>query len=276
MLVCNAKSDYSVILPVYKNDKPEFFRRAIDSILNQTIKSNDIIIICDGRIPSELDKLVTNYGKEPNVNVIRIEQPLGLWNAINVGIKNSKNELIARMDSDDISVSNRAALQLAAFDDDAALSIVGGQIAEFENSPDNVIAYRKVSTNHDDIVRFSKRRSPFNHPTVMYKKSCLLQLAGYNRLSKTEDYDLWLRMLSEGYKAKNLDQVLLYYRVNNAAISRRKSWAKTRELIKLRIKYYRVGYIKCGDMLIANAVNLFLFIMPNKVSYLFYRRFLRQ
>jgi glycosyltransferase involved in cell wall biosynthesis len=276
MLVCNAKSDYSVILPVYKNDKPEFFRRAIDSILNQTIKSNDIIIICDGRIPSELDKLVTNYGKEPNVNVIRIEQPLGLWNAINVGIKNSKNELIARMDSDDISVSNRAALQLAAFDDDAALSIVGGQIAEFENSPDNVIAYRKVPTNHDDIVRFSKRRSPFNHPTVMYKKSCLLQLAGYNRLSKTEDYDLWLRMLSEGYKAKNLDQVLLYYRVNNAAISRRKSWAKTRELIKLRIKYYRVGYIKCGDMLIANAVNLFLFIMPNKVSYLFYRRFLRQ
>jgi glycosyltransferase involved in cell wall biosynthesis len=219
---------------------------------------------------------VTNYGKEPNVNVIRIEQPLGLWNAINVGIKNSKNELIARMDSDDISVSNRAALQLAAFDDDAALSIVGGQIAEFENSPDNVIAYRKVPTNHDDIVRFSKRRSPFNHPTVMYKKSCLLQLAGYNRLSKTEDYDLWLRMLSEGYKAKNLDQVLLYYRVNNAAISRRKSWAKTRELIKLRIKYYRVGYIKCGDMLIANAVNLFLFIMPNKVSYLFYRRFLRQ
>ena len=267
---------YSVIMSVYKKDRPEWFEQAIKSLLNQTIRSDDIVIIADGPLTSRLNAVLRQHAKKESISVIRLRTNQGLGNALNLGIKRVRNELIARMDADDIAVPNRFELQIAEFNKNPDLDILGGQIAEFIDNPDEIVAYRKVPTTHLEIKKFARRRNPFNHPTVMYKKSTVQRLGCYDISAiRIEDYDLWLRALSNGAVCANVDIVLLKYRSTVDAMKRRKTLTSLKNHIKARTRFYTREYISLSDFLYGVTAQTILFIMPIGLAGVVFRKVVR-
>lgn len=258
---------YSVVMAIYKKDRPEWFQQALQSLQNQTVISDDIVIVADGPLTPQLDAVLRQYEDEKSISLIRLRKNKGLGNALNIGIEQTKNELIARMDSDDIAVLNRFELQMTEFDKNPKLDILGGQIAEFINNPDEIVAHRKVPTTHAEIKKFARRRSPFNHPTIMYRKSTIQKLGCYDVSAiRVEDYDLWLRALSQGAVCANLDSVLLNYRSTIDAMRRRKTLTSLRNHIKARTRFYTRGYISLTDLLYGVMTQTVLFVMPTKLA----------
>lgn len=264
-------------MAVYHKDNLEWFCDSIESILNQTTESNDIVIVRDGAVPSYIENKLKYY-EENNINirVIRLKKNKGLGNALNEGIKYCKNELVARMDADDISVKNRFEIQLEMFNNHTDLSILGGQIAEFDGATDNIISYREVPLTHSDIMKFAKLRSPFNHPTVMYKKSDVLAAGGYGCLLRTEDYELWLNMLSKGVKTANLQNVLLYYRLTPDNSKRKSTWLQYKEAVKLCNNSRKLGTLNAFEFIYTTILRTAFFITPLPIKRLVYIHLLRR
>ena len=269
---------YSVLMSVYYKEKPEYLDLSIKSILDQTVKPDEFIIVEDGPLTVELDEVINKYLKDNTevFHVIKLKQNGGLGHALNIGIKASRNELIARMDSDDISLPDRCEKQLKAFQVNPELSIIGTQIDEFINDPKNVVSSRIVPTTDEDIRKFARRRSPFNHPTVMYRKSDLLRLKGYQTSGRKEDLDLFIRMINNGCKALNLNEALLLYRSNEDNLKRRKTWKNCSEYIQIMFGFYRKGYCGLSDLLYVIVGQLLLFILPTKLAGIMSFSFLRK
>lgn len=268
--------DYSVVMAVYKNDRSVWFREALDSIINQTVKSNDVILVRDGKVSQKLEDVLIEYEERLGVKVIRLEEGVGAGEARNIGIRQAKHSLVAIMDADDIAVPRRFELQLAMFRDNPHLTIAGGQIAEFEVRPDTVVSYRQVPLLHEEIVAFSKRRSPFNNMCVCFVKDYILEVGGYKKSTHAEDYNLWLELLSRGRIGMNVADVLCLVRTDAAALKRRITWERTSELLKLRYKYFRTGYIGTSDLLVASVANIGLFVAPAGVVKFVYKKVLRK
>lgn len=163
---------FSVVMAVYEKDKPEWLRQSVESIINQTVQSDDIVIVCDGPVGAELKAVLREYeGRHDAVRVVRLSVNVGAGEARNKGVGATRHELVAIMDADDISLPHRFDLQLKQFKKNPELTLVGGQISEFEGESDNILSYRKVPIEYEEIKRFARYRSPINHVTVMFKKS---------------------------------------------------------------------------------------------------------
>lgn len=213
---------FSVLMSVYKNDVCEYLNQAIESILDQTVKPNEIVIVVDGPISTNLKNILKEYEKKYNIfKIIYLEKNQGLGNALRVGLEQCSYNIVARMDSDDISVSNRFEKQIKEFEIDKDLDIVGGQIYEFINNKENIICSREVPIENDDIYEYAKKRCPFNHVTVMFKKNSVLKCGGYLDWYNNEDYYLWIRMMESKAKFKNIPAYLAYARVGNKMYQRR-------------------------------------------------------
>lgn len=195
----------------------------MQSIYDQTVKTNDFVLICDGPLNKALDtiiaKMQTKFGKVLHVH--RLKKNGGLGNALNVGITLCKNELIARMDSDDISYPDRCERQLRIFASHPDISICSGIVEEFTSDPMKVDARRVPPETNSEILKFAKSRNPFNHPCVMYKKSAVEAVDSYQDFYLLEDYYLWLRMLMVGYQGYNLQEPLLHMRAGSDMYKRR-------------------------------------------------------
>lgn len=214
---------YSVLMSVYVNERKEYLEQAIYSIMTQTIPPNDFVIVCDGPLTSELDAVITGLSNQnPDVfQILRLEKNQGLGKALNAGIKLCRNELVARMDSDDISRPYRCEKELEIFAQCPEVSIVGSAVEEFSVSPDHVEAMRIVPENNEDIIRFAKMRCPFNHPSVMFKKSDVINVGNYATTRCAQDYYLWVKMLMAGYQGYNVQEPLVWMRVTDNLFKRR-------------------------------------------------------
>lgn len=267
---------YSIVMSVYGQDRPEWFEQALQSLLDQTVASSDIVIVADGPLTPQLDAVLHQYVNGKTISLIRLRINQGLGNALNVGIKQAKNELIGRMDSDDIAAPNRFELQIAEFCQNPQLDILGGQIAEFVDSIDKIVAYRKVPTTHHQIQQFARRRSPFNHPTVMFRKSTIQRLGGYDASAiRIEDYDLWLRALANGATCANIDAVLLYYRSTTDAMKRRKTFTSLKNHVKARARFYSKKYISLPDLVYGVVTQTVLFVLPAKLTTAIFKKVVR-
>lgn len=256
--------DYSVLMSIYKNEKPAFFEKSIESMLQQTYKPNEIVIVQDGELTYELKVLLESYKKNyPNLfTIVELKKNLGLGKALDIGLKYCKNELVARMDTDDISLKNRCELQIKEFLKDNKLSIVGTMIDEFYENPDNVVASRIVPCEYQEIIKFSRKRNPFNHPTVMYKKTAVFNSGGYGENRRNQDLDLFVRMLINGCIAKNINKSLLLFRANKDNLNRRKSWEKCKSYIQLIYKFWRKGHSRFLDLVIVTISQLIIYFSP--------------
>ena len=218
---------FSVVISVYRNDKPEFVARALDSVTSlQTRKPNEIVLVVDGPISSNLAELI----KEREItssglyNIIWLSENRGLGNALQIGVEAAKYEIIARMDSDDISVPDRFEKQISFLAEHPECDIVGGQISEFIGSEDNIIGKRIVPCDNKDILMWLKGRCPFNHMTVTALRSRILEVGNYLEWHFNEDYYLWIRMALAGCNFANLPEILVNVRVGKEMYSRRGGW----------------------------------------------------
>lgn len=216
-------SPFSIAMSVYQKDNAAFFDRALQSITEQqTIMPSEIVLVCDGPLNSDLDKVIDTYQtKYPIFNIIRLPQNKGLGNALKLAVEKASNELIARMDSDDVSVSDRFEQQLAFFRNHPEIDIVGGDITEFIGKEENIVGKRAVPTTDAEIKEYMKKRAAFNHVSVMYKKSAVLAAGGYQEWFWNEDYYLWIRMQLKKAVFANTGTTLVNVRVGEEMYQRR-------------------------------------------------------
>lgn len=218
---------FSVLMSVYKNDSPEHLKLALESIFEkQTKKPDEIVIVLDGPIGKELQEVLENFShdKKGTVKLLPQRENHGLGEALRIGSRACTCDYIFRMDSDDISASNRFELQSKYIAEHPEIDVLGGNIAEFVIKPDeDGKRIRSCPTDLNSIIKMGKKRNPMNHVSTCIKRSALLESGGYLPLKLLEDYYLWLRMIVKGYKFTNLDQTLVYVRVGNGFESRRSS-----------------------------------------------------
>ena len=264
--------EYSVLMSVYHKEKPEYLKQAIESIQTQTISTNDFVLVCDGPLNEQLDGVIAAKQQEmgTTLNVVRLAKNSGLGNALNEGIKYCKNELVARMDSDDIAYPDRCETQIAVFNTHSEVSICSGIVEEFTTDPNTVDTKRVPPETNAEIVEFAKKRNPFNHPCVMYKKSAVEAVGSYQDFYLLEDYYLWLRMLMTGYQGYNIQEPLLHMRAGSDMYLRRAGWKYARTQARLfkfmkKQRFIGVGqYIKScvirsGSSLAPNWLRKFMF-----------------
>lgn len=269
---------YSVLMSIYKKEHPEYLKLALDSMLHQTIKPDEIVLVEDGPLTDALYAIIKEYKKKNStiLKVVENKKNLGLGLALNVGLKKCRNELVARMDTDDISKPNRCEKQLEIFRKRPELAIVGTYIDEFSEGIDDIISQRRVPCDSGAIYKYAKRRSAFNHPTVMYKKSCVLSVGGYSDLKRNQDVDLFGRMLFSGCKAMNIDESLLWFRCGDELAGRRKSWSNTYTYITTIWRFWKMGYASAADFIIVAIAQIMIYFMPLKLQQGIYKRFLRK
>lgn len=215
--------NFSVLIALYEKEKPEFWRACLQSLADQKLPANEIIVVYDGPIPETLHQVTQSFAHLP-IKIHQLPHNMGLARALNRGWKQCAYEWIFRMDSDDIAAPQRFEKQCYFIQNHPQIGLLGGQIAEFEHTINDIQQSRFVPTQHSDIVEFSKRRNPFNHMTIAYRKTNLALLGGYHDHPYMEDYNLWLRMLHNGVQSANLDEVLVYARIGAGMIQRRHGW----------------------------------------------------
>ncbi len=270
--------NYSVLMSVYIKEKPGNLKAAIQSIFDQTIPTNDFVIVCDGPLNAELDAVIDEMlAIHPDsLHVVKLEKNGGLGKALNIGIKECKHELVARMDSDDISRPDRCERQLAVFHEQMDVSICSGIVEEFASSIEIIRARRVPPETQEQILAFAKKRNPFNHPCVMYKKSAVEMAGGYQDFYLLEDYYLWIRMLQEGCVGYNLQKPLLWMRGGSDMYKRRAGWKYAKSQRKL-FKYMRdCGFIGTGQYILSTVTRSTSSMMPNGLRELAYKKVLRK
>lgn len=268
---------YSVLMAVYVKDSPDYLTTALDSMVSQTVGPDEIILVEDGPLTSELYSCIANFKAKHDgiLKTVVLETNGGLGRALNAGLHQCRNELIARMDSDDISLSNRCEKQLQCFMKNNDLDILGTQIYEFVGMKDNIVRSRAVPCTREEIFRFARRRSPFNHPTVIYKKSVVLSHGGYHEYGRKEDLDLFLRMVFSGCNCQNLEDALLLYRTDEKNLKRRKTWKNCSEYISIMWAFFKSKKIGLSDISYVVVGQLAMFLCPSWVVQRLSNRYLR-
>lgn len=206
---------FSVCISVYKNDNPEYVKEALDSMLvYQSVKPDEIVLVQDGPVPAELSVILSKYGSvyEGLVKIIGLEKNGGLGNALKIGVSSAKNDIIARMDSDDICLPDRFEKQINYLETHPECDIIGGQMTEFIGNPDNIVSRREVPLSNEDIYQYMKSRCGLNHVTVMFRKNAVISAGNYKDCFWNEDYYLWVRMMIKGCHFANLPDVLVNVR----------------------------------------------------------------
>lgn len=269
-------------MSVYYKEKPEYLKLAIQSMLNQTVKADEFILVKDGPLTAELDAVINEYVESnPGIfTIIANPTNLGLGPALRKGVIAARNELIARMDSDDYVVHERCEKQLKVFENNPKLGMVGSFEAEFIDSIDNVVSIHKVPENNQEIYQFMRRRCAVLHPTVFFKKSEVMRAGNYQETSfyaVYEDYDLFARMIFDAkVKCYNIQECLYYIRTSEDFYERRggRKYAKT----VLRFKWYlfKKGHMSFVDFCISGLGQAFVCVLPNKVRKTFYMKLLRK
>lgn len=226
---------YSVLMAVYYREKPAHLRQAVESMLAQTAPPEEFVLVCDGPLTPELDSVIAEFCSRnpPLFQVVRLEQNRGLGAALNAGLLRCSNELVARMDSDDMALPDRMERQLEKLRKHPQISALGGQIAEFDTSPQRITAYRTVPCHSGEIREYLRSRSPMNHTTVVLRKSHVLQVGGYREVPGFEDYFLWGRLLSAGFRLRNIPQVCCAVRADEGMYVRRGGVIYFRNAVKL-------------------------------------------
>ena len=238
---------FSVLMSIYYKEKPEYFKKSMESILNQELKPNEIILVEDGPLPKELNIEIEEFVKKnKKIKIIKLEKNMGLGEALKIGVLNCSNEFIARMDTDDIAKPSRFKKQIKIFESNPEIDITGSVIEEFEeiNGEISILGIRKVPETDEKIKKKLKLSNAFNHPTVMFRKSKVLKAGNYNEeFNKLEDYYLWVRMALNNCNFYNIQESLLYFRVTENTSKRRSGIKMFLGDLGLHSYFFKNGFI---------------------------------
>ncbi|PIT58659.1 glycosyltransferase [Snodgrassella alvi] len=213
---------FSVLLSLYAQEQPDWLSACLDSLCAQSIQAEEIIMVLDGTISSELHRILSHYHNRLPLKIIPLPQHMGLGKALNAGLQHCQHEWILRMDTDDICVPERFAHQWAYIQQHPEIALLSGQIAEFSTTPEHISAVRQVPLTDQAIRRYAQWRNPINHMAAAYRKSAVQAVGGYQHHQWMEDYNLWLRLLAAGYPAATLPQPLVHARAGRNMHTRRR------------------------------------------------------
>lgn len=220
----NLSPKISVILPFY-NTKP-YLKEALESILNQSFSDFELIIINDAST-DDSEEIVKNYLNDPRIIYLKNKTNQGIVHNLNLGLKISRAEIIARMDGDDVSLPNRLAKQYEYLTKNPKISAVGTFIRMIDEK-NQAIDFRTKPIQPEEIKKNLINYSPIVHATAMYRKADVLAVGGYQpEWIYVEDIDLWYRLIYRGYLVSNISEFLLLYRYHaNSTAHQGKALAK--------------------------------------------------
>ena len=267
--------NYSVLMSVYYKESPQFLKEAMMSIWNQTYKTNDFILVCDGPLTDDLDIVINEMQQKFGsiLHVQRLKTNSGLGNALNEGLELCKNELVARMDSDDVSRLDRCEKQVKMLENNKAISFCSGTISEFNVAPSIPIGKRSVPLHDKEIRQFSKKRNPMNHPCTMFKKSAVMAVGGYDETYHLfEDYYLWVRLLKNGYKAENTADILLDMRTPLDIYQRRGGKDYAIEMLRFHRWLLSIKWSRRIDFLTGAVPHAIVCVLPNRLRKIVYQK----
>lgn len=272
---------FSVSMCVYGGDNPEFFDAAVSSIVDQTVLPSEIVLTVDGPIPNAIETVIEKYRTQLSnsaiqFRVVYLGKNMGHGEARRICFEHCSCDLIALMDADDLSVPDRFEKQLAVFEKNPDLSIVGGNIQEFIGTPDNCVGKRIVPETDAEIKAYMKKRCPMNQVTVMFRKEAVQKAGGYLDWYCDEDYYLWIRMALSGCQFANVPENLMNVRVGEEMYSRRGGWKYFCSEAKLQGFMLKKGIIGLPRYFINVAQRLVLqVLMPNKLRGFIFQKFAR-
>jgi glycosyltransferase involved in cell wall biosynthesis len=264
---------FSVLISEYKTGKPEYLNRAISSIWDdQILKPNQIVIVKDGPLGCALDKVISDWKNtlDDTLCIVDLKKNVGLGDALAHGLSFCKYNIIARMDSDDISLPNRFLEQINYLKENHNIDILGSNISEFNANEDLELSTRIVPSVHKDIVKFAKLKNPFNHPSVMYKKDSVINSGGPKNYTGFDDYYLWVRMIMDGCQCANIDVVLLKMRLGNDFVERRGGFAYLIYEYKFQTLLFKISFISLYEYIRNLFIRIPVRIMPKKLRNMIY------
>jgi len=270
---------FSVLMSVYINETRENFIECMESLLAQTVIPTEIVIVKDGPISQNLSETIDKYYQSyPElIRVVGYEKNHGLGYALAYGVNSCKYELIARMDTDDIARKDRFEKQLEEFSNNPSLMICGSHIIEFVGTPQNIKARRCVPLDDEQIRRSGKWRNPFNHMTVMFRKSKILEVGSYESCLLMEDYVLWAKVLqSKSGFVKNIDDYLVYARAGDGLMERRGGVSYLKKYIVGKRRMMELGYINSFQYAFSILSQLVVSTLPLNIRSLVFAKFLRR
>lgn len=270
-------TSFSVLLSLYYKEQPDYLYTSLESIFNQSLKPDEVVLVLDGPITTELETIVNNaVSNHPELKVITIPNNVGLGKALNEGLKYCNNKLVARMDTDDIAKPDRFERQVAVFEKYPNVEVVSSWIDEFIDSSDNIVSTRKLPEFPFEIFKYGKSRCPINHPAVMFKKEAILFAGGYRHFPLFEDYYLWVRLLLNGAKFYNVQESLLLFRTSSDMYRRRGGIRHAFNEIKFQNHIRKIGYINWGQCIFNISIRFITRLVPNNIRAYIYKSFLRK
>lgn len=210
----------SVLMSVYFKEKPEYLEACLQSLAEQTLKANEVVLVEDGPISSDLKAVIKRFHKSLNIVSVSLVENVGLACALNEGLKHCSHDLVARMDTDDIAIPNRIEKQVAFMQSNPDIAASSGFIEEF-NDEGKVVLQRTLPLEHDVLVKFAKKRSPLSHPAAIFRKQAVSAVGGYPEFRNAQDYALWSLLIVKGYKLANLPNILVNMRAGSEMMERR-------------------------------------------------------
>jgi glycosyltransferase involved in cell wall biosynthesis len=268
---------FSVLISLYFRENHLYFDEALQSIFWQTCMPDEVVLVLDGPITNELqsvvDKYVTSYPE--TLKVIPLPRNLGLGAALSEGLQHCSHELVARMDSDDISKPHRFERLLAAFEQHPDIAVIGSWIDEFTVSTETNILQRRLPENHENLRHWANSRSPLNHVSVMFRKQAVSDCGGYRPFYLFEDYNLWVRMILKGYKFHNIQESLVSVRCSNGMIARRGGLRYARSEYRFLLNSYRLGMYGLGGLIKNLCIRIPVRLMPVSFRRIVYTKLLR-
>ncbi|WP_288739223.1 glycosyltransferase [uncultured Rheinheimera sp.] len=227
---------FSVLMSVYIKEKPEYLASALDSLVAQTMAPAEVVIVEDGPITAELKAVIESYRAKLPIKSAVSEKNQGLAKALNFGLTFCSYDLVARMDTDDIALPQRFTVQVDFMQQHPDIALSSAYIEEWDDNMEHLLFVKTLPLEHERLKEFVKFRSPMSHPVVIFRKDAVLSVGGYPNIYP-EDYPLWCTMISAGYKAANIPQVLLRMRAGNGMMSRRGP-----KFLKGYLQTYRLMY----------------------------------
>ncbi|MBP6128157.1 glycosyltransferase [Flavobacterium sp.] len=269
-------TNFSVLISVYFKENSSFFEKALASIWDgQTLQPTEIVVVKDGELTPELDSVLIDFSKKAPVKVVALSTNVGLGKALAIGLDACSYELVARMDTDDIATSNRFELQINYLIKNPNCFLVGSNIEEFQHQPGDLKSIKRVPEHDTDIKYFLYKRSPFNHPSVVFRKSKIIAVDSYKQMLSFEDYYLWFRLVKSGGNYYNFQEPLLYFRVGNDMIGRRHGLEYALKEFQLFKTLHQEKFISYIQFMKFISVRFPLRIIPKKLLNFIYFKVLR-
>lgn len=259
--------EFSLLMSVWRGDDPGFLCAAFTSVVHdQTRRPDDVVLVQDGPVTPELAEMIATLVESSPVptTVLALDANVGLGVALDKGMAACAHDIIARMDADDIALPHRFAVQVPLVE--AGVDLVGSSMLEFGSHAADIVGKRVPPIDPAVIVRYARFYQPFNHPTVVYRRSVVEAAGGYRHLALMEDYLLFAKMIERGARVANVEEPLVLYRVGAGAYARRggvallkSEWRLQRQLVDMgfttRAQFVRNVVVRGGYRLVPEPVR---------------------